>query len=236
MIGHREDERMAKFKNLLYKKEQPVAIKHIMRPEWLEGVTITKYSDCFKVSFRDGVSQVIVEKEPQFKSVHKSMGDWHRGSINSFGECTLDFSTTINGLDTCLCFSLDKYILLHRIKEQGDSKGIFLQKFDEKSDRGIYICKRGDGAVALHYEFDIDESIVVGTMLVCISTAPEYLTKRFGKPSVVLNLKKSKGYKKNKSVKIDRIVFTWGDSTVKYGVILTIDVTFKKLGLDIIVR
>lgn len=224
-------------KKIFYKKEQPRAIKRILRPKWLEGVRIRRGDDCFIIELWDTNVIVTIRDENKYCDTFSSSGNWDKKAINFLGESKIEYTARIDKLEVSQCFSISKPTLLYRITKDGNAKGDLLSKYEGYDDRGILISKRdNDDTVMLWSDIFIDEELVVNDMVVSMKEGPRDLIQKYGIPDVILEVHKSKSYLEEKSVNIKNISFMWGSNSTKYVIELYINVDAKWMIFGINIR
>lgn len=218
---------MIKFlRDIIYKQETPRAINRLVKPKWLDGVSITRHEGFFEVSLWT-TGEIIVKDSERLKSIYKVKGSYDKKELNLLGEHTIEYVANIDGLDVAQCFSISKSVLQNRIAKEGTNNELYI-KYEEHDIRGILI-KECDGIITLSSILDRKDELVVNGIPVYMLLGPDALARRFGKPDIKLVLAKCESYSNDKNVGIDTIVFSWDNSETKYGIILTYNIRSKEL-------
>lgn len=225
---------MFSLKDIFYEKKPENAIQHVLKPKWLNGVNVVRRDGFFKVDMWDTSNAIIIKDSSKFVDTYRGTGNWDRKELNMLGSNIINITTDIKGLDTNMCFSLSKDVLLNRICKDGTDSKLFV-KYDDSDDHGVLISKY-DVGVKLSITVGVDEEVIVNGMSISMESGPVDLIERYGKPASKLLLSKSNNYREQKSATIDKIYFRWGNAETKYILKLDCDITRKELLFEIIVR
>lgn len=224
---------MSPIKDLFYKEQKEIAIKHILRPRWLENVSVSRADGFFIVSMWG--SRMMVSDRQKFKSTYSISGRHDTRAINMLGDNLATFTTTVNGLDVSLTFSMLKHMLLNRIKNEGTDAGELFLMYEDDSDKGILIMHTVEG-VLIKSVIPYGEEVIFNGMKISFDTGQSDISKLYDEPSVHLVLDKSKKYEKDKSANISGVLFIWGDSSTKFEISLEVDIERKQMTFEITVR
>lgn len=224
---------LSKIKGLFHDKKSSHALESIAKPKWLEGVSITRCDDCFKVKIWEA-GHIIIKDKDVFKNSYRSTGNYSRANVNMIGEHVINFTTAINGLDVSQCFSLAKSILLNRVAKDGDGNKLYAL-YDGSDSNGVLI-KQGNDDMIVQSIIQMGEEVVVNDMLISIGIGPNGIVDKYGKPDILLHIDKGASYKIKKNANLRDIILTWGDTTTKYLIRFKCDVVYKKLIFEIVIR
>lgn len=219
---------------LFSENKKPVTVKHVLKPKWLSGVSVEKHDDYFKVClWKSGY--VIIKSCDKVKSTYRHAGSANKKEVNLLGEKQVDFTTKISGLDVNQCFSISKPILINRIKTKGNN-GELEVRYEELDYRCVALRTFEENSVIVSTTVLGDEEVVLNDMAISALCGPDNISKKYGKPDVRVRVAKCDDYNSSKSIKITDVVFTWGDSSTRYKIIVGYYVESRQVLIDIVVR